>query len=133
MARLSSAWFDSATWMSWVWEGLHLPHVSSTQLNSTCLEDKNCAVELELQIFSEKHKIGKIKGIDHLTEFHLIEIVFFQLIESFIISWSNFFRLSTWSKNLINCQKRTYGFWQSIKILIMSFWVILNFRSSAKK
>ena len=33
-------------------------------------------------------------------------------------------------KNSINCQKRTYGCWQLIETLIMSFWVILNFWSS---
>jgi hypothetical protein len=50
-----------------------------------------------------------------LTKIHLIEIVFYQLIKIFIISWPNFFRLFTWSKNLINCQKKTCKFWHMIE------------------
>ena len=34
----------------------------------------------------------------HLTKIHLIEIVFFQLIKSFIISWPNFLRLFSLEK-----------------------------------
>ncbi len=57
------------------------------------------------------------------------------------ISWSNFsikrlkscHLIESFINDSINCQKRTYGFWHLIKILIMSFWVILNFWSSAKK
>ena len=52
-----------------------------------------------------------------LTENQLIEIVFYQLIKIFIISWPKFWTLFSWSKNSINCQKRTDGFWQLIKIL----------------
>jgi hypothetical protein len=49
------------------------------------------------------------------------------------ISWSKVSNnLGVWSNYSINWLKRTDGFWQLIEILIMSFWVILNFRSSAK-
>jgi hypothetical protein len=36
---------------------------------------------------------------DRLTEIQLIKIVFYQLIEIFIISWPNFFRVFTWSND----------------------------------
>ncbi len=39
----------------------------------------------------------------------------FQLIETFIISWSNFLRLFSWSKNSINCQNFQVIFWHLIK------------------
>jgi hypothetical protein len=50
-----------------------------------------------------------------LTEIHLIEIVFFQLIEIFIISWPNFLRLFSWLKNSINCQNLQVIFWHLIE------------------
>jgi hypothetical protein len=55
---------------------------------------------LHLLIFIVHHHLTG----GHLTKIHLIEIVFFQLIETFIISWPNFLRLFSWSKNSINCQ-----------------------------
>ena len=71
-------------------------------------------------------------GNDHLIEFQLIEIVFFHLIESFnneslifyhLIKFFETFQLIESFNNVIlsyfklsiNCQKRTYGFWQLIK------------------
>ena len=93
-----------------------------------------------------KTKLPRNTGNDHLIEFQLIEIVFYDfyhLIEILLITWPNFFRLFTWSnysinwlkrtvrilavdRNFkkpkipllelsINCQKRTYGFWQLIE------------------
>ncbi len=67
-----------------------------------------------------------------LTEIHLFEIVFFHLIESFnnesfifyhLIELFETFQLIesinnvilSYFKLLINCQKRTYGFWQLIE------------------
>ena len=64
---------------------------------------------------SQSNKRTLITENDHLIEFQLIEIVFYHLIEIMLITWSNF----TWPNQLI-------------EILIMSFWVILNFRSTAK-
>ena len=46
---------------------------------------------------------------------------------------TKFFRLFSWSKNSINCQNLQVISWHLIKILIMSFWLILNFWSTAKK
>ena len=87
------------------------------------------------------------------SKFHLIEIVIFHLIESFIFTWSNFLRLFTWSKlsimrlikrlkscqlietfinDLIKCQKRTYGFWQLIESSNNGILAFKKFRSSAK-
>jgi hypothetical protein len=84
-----------------------------------------------------------------LTEIHLIKIVIFQLIESFNNESFIFYHLTKFfetfqliesfingilgfKKVLINCQNLQVIFWHLIEILIMSFGVILNFRSTAK-
>ncbi len=43
----------------------------------------------------------EVKTGGRLTKNHLIKIVFFQLIEIFIISWPKFWTLFSWSKVLI--------------------------------
>jgi hypothetical protein len=77
-------------------------------------------------------------GNDHLTEIHLIEIVFFHLIESFnnesfifyhLIEFFETFQLIEslingilgFKKDSINCQNLQVIFWHLIEILIMSF------------
>ena len=59
-----------------------------------------------------------ISANDHLIEFHLIEIVIFQLIEISLITRSNFLTLFTWSKVLImNSVKRlNLGVWPNYSI-----------------
>ncbi len=82
------------------------------------------------------------------SEFHLIKIVIFHLIESFIFTWSNFLRLFTWSKlSIMRSIKRLkschliksfindsikwknpsvlFGTWS--KVLIMEFWAFKTF------
>ncbi len=57
----------------------------------------------DIKVFMHSWLIIRAKnlGNDHLIEFHLMEIVFYQLIKIFIISWPKFLRLFTWLKFLI--------------------------------
>ncbi len=60
--------------------------------------DDTNLIEFYKKMFQRGKWICTLRAFEHLTKIQLIEIVFFQLIKSFIISGSNFFRLFTRSK-----------------------------------
>ncbi len=65
-----------------------------------------------------------------LTENQLIEIVFFQLIKIFIISWPKFWTVFSWSKLLIMSSIKCLKFRQLIELFdqlpksVRSFWAV---------
>jgi hypothetical protein len=76
-----------------------------TALNSRTF---NCAYSTSLECI--------ILTGGRLTEIHLIKIVFYQLIETLIISWPNFLTLFTWSKVLIMISVKRLNFRRLTKL-----------------
>ncbi len=93
---------------------------------------KKVSIRIESEGFEyDSRNLTKRTG-GRLTEINLIEIVFFQLIESFIIIWPNFFRLFTWSKNSIKWKNLSVLIWHLIRSSNNGYFAFKKFWSTAK-
>ncbi len=123
-------WFNFADWLMQMFLNKIYFSISCSYIKSVSPSHdgkwktwfERLILSLEFFILKDKklhrhhHHHNRIGG--RLTENQLIKIVFYQLIKTFIISWPKFLTLFSWSKNSINCQKRTDRFWQLIKSFI---------------